>query len=314
MKVLGAAEVGELLDYGSLINVIDDAFADGVEMPTRHHHTIPATGGRDATLLVMPAWDRDKYIGVKTVCVMPDNANQGMAAVQATYQLFDRRTGQPLALLDGPELTARRTASASALAARYLAREESSRLLMIGTGVLASHLIRAHAAARPLEHVFIWGRNPDKAKKIAALFTDDGFTVEAVSDLDTAVASVDIISCATLALDPLIRGNLLIEGQHVDLVGGFTPLMREADDDAIRKARVYVDTPGACEEAGDISQPLTTGVLTLADIQGDLFSLSQGRVPGRQSAAEITLFKSAGCALEDLAAARLAYHRSGKSE
>jgi len=313
VDIITAEDLKRLLDYGSLINAIDDAFGEGIDAPERHHHTVTVDGGRDSTLLLMPAWDDQHYIGIKTVCAVPENAAIGLPAIQATYQLFDRATGRPLALLDGPELTARRTASASALASRYLSRDDCSTLLVIGTGVLSPHLIRAHAAARALTRVYVWGRNFDKAKKIAADFSDSGYSVEAVRDLDATLPNADIVSCATLSLDPLVKGALLMPGQHVDLIGGFTPLMRESDDDAVRRARLYVDTQGACTEAGDISQPLDAGIITRDDIQGDLFTLVSGDTPGRSGAEEITLFKSAGCALEDLAGARLAYERATRS-
>lgn len=312
MRHLDAEAIAGLLDRPSLIDALEAAFRSHITVPLRHHHTLPETDVRDSTLLLMPAWDDEAYIGIKIVAVMPGNSERNLPAVQATYMLLDRQTGTPLAILDGPEITARRTAAASALAARYLARDNASHLLMVGTGVLAPHLIRSHCAVRPITHVSVWGRNRAKAEAIVASFVDDDIAVQAVDDLEAAVANADIISCATLSQQPLILGDWLQAGQHLDLVGAFTPSMREADDQVIRRARVYVDTEGAITEAGDICQPITDGVLKVADIQGDLFSLAKGEVPGRQTAGEITLFKSAGTAIEDLAAARLAYERQGR--
>jgi ornithine cyclodeaminase len=184
---------------------------------------------------------------------------------------------------------------------------------MVGTGALAPQLVRAHAAARPIAEVAIWGRAPDKAERLATALAAalPGVAVRAVHDLESAARAADIVSCATLATEPLIRGAWLGPGQHLDLVGAFRPDMREADDEAVRRARVFVDTrAGALTEAGDVVQPLAAGVIAERDIQGDLFDLARG-APGRQGADEITLFKSVGTALEDLAAARLVAERLG---
>ncbi len=310
-QFLTAEDLCASLDYRSLVDALDAAFRGNVSAPSRHHHTVPAgAGGRDATLLLMPAWDDAHHIGVKMVTVMPDNAARGMPAVNASYQLLDRATGQLLALLDGPELTARRTAAASALASRFLSRPDSRRLLMVGAGVLAPHLVRAHASVRPIDAVTIWGRNLDKAERLADDLSGEAFAVAAADDLQAAVEVADIISCATLALDPLIHGDWLADGQHLDLVGGFTPHMREADDAALTRARVFVDTPNAMIEAGDLCDPLARGIISEVDIQGDLFRLARGEVVGRGDDTEITLFKSAGTAIEDFAAAVLAFERS----
>lgn len=307
VRVFDAASVADRLDYASLVAAIEAAFCADISVPPRHHHTIPSLAGRDATLLLMPAWSA-RFIGLKTVVVAPDNAGKGLPAVQAGYQLMDRETGQLLAMLDGPELTARRTASASALAARFLARPDSRHLTMVGTGVLAPHLIAAHASQRPIDHVTIWGRNFSKAEALAASLDGAGIAVRAEPDLETAVGRADIVSCATLATSPLVQGAWLRPGQHLDLVGAFTPEMREADDEALLRADIYVDTPDAMTSAGEICDPLARGVIAPADILGDLFDLCSGKIKSPRSDAEaITLFKSAGAALEDLAAAELVY-------
>jgi ornithine cyclodeaminase len=212
-----------------------------------------------------------------------------------------------VAVLDGTELTVRRTAAASALASSYLSREDSSRLLMVGTGNLAPHLVMAHAAARPISEVIVWGRRGEAAEDLAGRIAATGLAARATDDLEAAAASADIISCATLANEPLIKGNWLMAGQHVDLVGAFRPDMREADDEALRRADVYVDTrTGALSEAGEIVQGIANSAITESDVCGELTELARKIVPGRQDAAAITLFKSVGTALEDLAAAELA--------
>jgi alanine dehydrogenase len=305
MRAIGADAIHRALDYPSLVEALRRMFRDGCEAPVRHHHALP--GG---TLLLMPAWQPGGPLGVKIATVFPDNARHSLPSVFASVLLLDGETGRPLALLDGPSLTLRRTAAASALAADYLARPDSTRLLMVGTGALAPHLVAAHRALRPIEETMIWGRDPAKARALAARLCGDGGAARPVVDLAAAAAEADIVSCATLAREPLVRGEWLRPGAHLDLVGGYTPEMREADDAAVARASVYVDTiAGATREAGDIVQPLRSGVLAEHDIRGDLFALARGEAPGRRSADEITLFKSVGTALEDLAAARLALAR-----
>lgn len=259
----------------------------------------------------MPAWQSGRQIGVKIATVFPSNAEQGLPAVMGAYLLLDGKTGTPKALIDGPMLTLKRTAAASALASSYLSRTDSERLLMVGTGALAPYLVMAHASVRPICNVLIWGRNPDKAAKLAESLNRRDFRVEATSDLSAAAEGAHVISCATLSQEPLIQGAWLRPGQHLDLVGGFRPDMREADDAAIRRARVFVDTrEGATREAGDVIQPLETGALDAEDIAGDLFDMTRGERAGRRYYDQITLFKSVGTALEDLAAAELAFERA----
>ena len=313
MRVVGPEDVHRCLDDISLVDALAAMFRAGCEMPVRHHHRIEVPGGADATLLLMPAWQTGGPVGIKLVTVYPDNGRRGLPAVMGAYLLLDGATGAPRALIDGPALTVRRTAAASALAARFLARAETRGLLMVGTGALAPHLVRAHAAVRPIREVAVWGRDPGKAERLAAALAGDlpGVAVRAARNLAGAVGAADIISCATLATEPLIRGAWLEPGQHLDLVGAYTPAMREADDEAVRRARIFVDTrAGALKEAGDLVQPLEAGIIVEADIAGDLFDLTRGGT-GRRDDDEITLFKSVGTALEDLAAARLVAERLG---
>jgi len=274
--------------------------------------------GAASTLLLMPAWtdfnaagtSKDGHIGVKIVTVSPDNNAIGKPAVMGLYLLLDGRTGEPQALIDGQRLTQWRTACASALAASYLARADAERLLVIGAGALSPFLAQAHAAVRPLKTIRIWNRTPANAEKVVADLVAKGLPAEAAQDLDAELAEADIVSSATISTTPLVKGARLKPGAHVDLVGGFTPDMREADDEAISRARVYVDTrAGATKEAGDIVQPLASGVLKPEAIVADLAELTRGEKKGRESADEITLFKSVGAALEDLAAG-IAVYRS----
>ena len=309
MHIIKARELSRALDYNALVNALDIAFRDDYSIPARHHHTISSDCDEGATLLLMPAWS-ESYLGVKTAVVTPRNAALGLPSVNASYQLFDRQTGALIALIDGPELTARRTAAASALASRYLSKVNSSRLLMIGTGTLAPHLIEAHASQRGIKEVLVWGRHFEKAEAVVASINLPGVTLRAVDNLEVAIGDADIVSCATLAKAPLIFGKWLRSGQHLDLVGGFTRDMREADDMTVIRSRIFVDTEETIETAGDIWDPLSREVIQKRDILATLFSLSRGEAPlARPNGDEITFFKSAGTALEDLAAAVLAYQR-----
>jgi ornithine cyclodeaminase len=326
VKILSAAEVDAALDDLALIDRLDALFRAGCEMPLRHHHTIAqptGPGSADAMLLLMPAWTRGQstekgasHLGIKVVTVFPDNGKRSLPSIYGQYLLLDGTTGQTVAMLDGTMLTKRRTACASGLASRYLSRTDARRLLMIGSGALAPQLIRVHAKVRPIEEVAIWGRRPEQAARLAKELSvslpqvlSRPITVHAVADRREAISEADIISCATLSSTPLVEGDWLRRGQHVDLVGAYTPQMRESDDATVRRARVYVDTrAGALKEGGDIVQPLANGTISETDVIGDLYELTRGQRPGRAAgdATSITLFKSVGAALEDLAAAELA--------
>jgi len=313
MLVLDAAQTRAALPWDSLVKALADMFARGCVMPVRHHHEVEVPGEADATLLLMPAWQPGDYIGVKMVSVFPGNQGRGLPAIHGSYLLSSGRTGELLAIVDGGELTARRTAAASALAARYLAREDASRLLMVGTGRLSTNVIEAHAAVRPIRHVTIWGRDTKKAEATARDLDLKDIEISVATDLASAAREADVISCATLSSEPLILGDWLKPGSHLDLIGAFKPTMRETDDRAVSRASIFVDTrEGALSEGGDIVQPLRAGVITAEAIRADLFELARGKHTGRTSPDEITLFKSVGAALEDLAGAVLAFeaHRA----
>jgi len=311
LRNISAEDIDFALTYPALIDALDQAFRAGIEVPPRHHHTI-ARPGADATLLLMPAWTRadapEKFLGCKIVTVFPDNARIDRPSVYGSYMLASAETGEALAVMDGRALTAWRTGAASALASRYLARADAAHLVMVGAGALAPHLVRAHAAVRPIRRVTLWNRTRSRAVALAFGLAVGGIEATVADDLEAAVRDADIISCATLSREPLIHGAWLKKGTHVDLVGGFTPTMREVDDQAVKRARLYVDTrAGAAREAGDIVVPLKRRVISQADIRGDLFDLCGRRVKGRTSKDHITVFKSVGTAVEDLAAAMLVW-------
>jgi ornithine cyclodeaminase len=307
MLQLDAEQVAARLGRAPLIDALERAFQLEYHVPARQHYAIGDPQSAKNALLIMPAWRSGGCIGVKLATVFPGNAALGQTAVHATYALFDATTGVPLAVLDGTELTRRRTAAASALAARYLASPKASRLLMVGTGGLAPHVIESHAVVRPIRSVRVWGRRLDQAEAVARNLSGKPYDVEAVDDLEAAVRWADVISCATLAETPMVCGAWLRPGQHLDLIGSFTPAMREADDDALMRSSIFVDTrAGALADSGELLHALASGVITAANIRGELCDLARGTVPGRRSDEEITLFKSVGSAIEDLAAAELA--------
>jgi alanine dehydrogenase len=305
MRSIDAAAVHAALPYDRLIPHLRDAFRAGGEVPLRSRFHIDAVdGGSGGTLLLMPAWQPGRHIGIKTVSVFPDNAKLGLGSVAATYLLLDARSGEPKAVIDGEAITLRRTGCASALAAGYLARRDATHLLMVGAGSLAPHLIRAHCAVRNYTRIEIWNRNRARAEQTAAGLRDLGVTV--ADDLESAVRAADTISCATLSREPLVRGDWLKAGAHLDLVGAFTPEMHETDATALQRSSVYVDNrAGALKEPGDLVTPIAAGLFRAEDVRGDLFDLCRADVTARKSDSEITLFKSVGLALEDLAAAEL---------
>ena len=316
MRFIAAAEIEAALEFPTLIEAIAEAFRADITAPLRHHHGIPREGG-EATLLLMPAWTSgpaENFIGTKVVSVFPANSAGGRASVNGTYLLMRGESGEPLAVIDGRVLTLWRTSASSALAAGFLARADAESLLMIGAGALAPYLIRAHASVRPLRRIAIWNRTRERAEILATQLFSLGFPARATNDLESAVRAADMISSATLSSKPLIRGEWLQPGAHLDLVGGFKPTMREADDEALGRSRIYVDTrTGALREAGDIVDPLRRRIIREADIRGDLHDLCRDKAKGREKESEITLFKSVGTAVQDLATAMLIWRRFGRA-
>lgn len=305
MKLIDAAATRQALDFKSLIAALERLFIEGCEVPPRHVHAI----GEDLSTLLMPAWQPGRYLGIKTVHIAPGNSALGLPGLHSSYQLFDAKTGVPLAQIDGNEITSRRTAAASALAASRLARPDARTLLVVGTGRIGRLLPDAYRAVLPIEQVLVWDRKPASAQALAAQLSEQGLAARAVTELDAATAQADIISCATLATTPLIQGRWLPPGSHLDLIGSFTPTMREADDDCFVDAAVWVDTEEALRKSGDLLHPIASGVFSAAQLRGTLADLCRG-VPGRRKPAERTVFKSVGTALEDLAAAMLVYESS----
>ncbi|WP_160153733.1 ornithine cyclodeaminase family protein [Microbulbifer sp. ALW1] len=309
MHFISAETIRETIHYPHLIKALRQAFrSQDIEVPQRHHHHYQYSREHqnENTLLLMPAWQADGFLGVKTVVVAPDNRQQ--PSIQGQYALFDARTGTPRAIMDAASITAMRTAAASALAADFLAPADASVLLMVGTGTLAPELIRAHASVRPIKNVLVWGRSPEKAQRIVDALAGAPFSISVCGDLQEGMAQADIVSCATLSKTPLIYGKWLRPTQHIDLVGAYRPDMREADDLLIKRVALYVDVmPHAITETGDLSLPIESGVISASAILGDLPSLSRLDAPVDRTG--VTCFKSVGHALEDLVAASLVFNK-----
>ena len=299
MKNFDAAAVASELGWSRLIPALAEAFRNPPRVSLRGHHDIDPDNPGAVTLLTMPAWRAGDYIGVKLVNVVPENSQRGIPTVLGTYVLMSAKTGEALAIIDAPELTARRTAAASALAANTLAREDARNHLVVGAGKLAPYMASAMRAVRPIENTQIWARNPDKAWAAA-----ERADASVASDLEAAARNADIITCVTTTTRPIIAGDWLSPGTHLDLVGAFRPDMREVNDESIRKSSIFVDTrEGALREAGELADPISRNVISPEDVLADLAELVNGTHAGRRNEQEITLFKSVGTAIEDYAAA-----------
>ncbi len=314
MRIVDAAATRAALPFERLVPALRAMFERGCEVPQRHTHAIADADGTAAgTLLLMPAWQPGAYLGIKTVGIFPGNAGRGLPGLHSTYLLCDARTGVPLASMDGNEITSRRTAAASALAASYLAPAAARHLLVVGAGRVARLLPAAYRVVRPgLERVTVWARDAAAARALVEDLRGDGFEARVAGDLAAAVTAADVVSTATLATEPLIRGAWLRAASHLDLIGGFTPAMREADDACFAgDVDRWIDTTEALHKSGDLLGPMARGVFAAGDVRGTLADLV--RMPAgapEADRARRTVFKSVGTALEDLAAGRLVFEQS----
>ena len=308
MLQLDAAAMAQRLPLKPLVQALRNMFIAGCEAPQRHTHTV----GNAGTVLLMPAWQAGRYLGVKIINIVPGNSSRGLPGLHAVYLLFDANTGVPVALMDGSELTSRRTAAASALAAHYLARADVEHLVLLGCGRVAALLPEAMRSVRPnLQRVTVWNHRQEGAERLAGALRAQGFDAHASTELgitlESAVRSACIVSCATLSTTALVRGEWLAPGTHLDLIGSFTPQMREADGACFARSRVFVDTEEALLKAGDILQAVAEGHFNPARLQATLAQLCREQHPGRQQGGDITVFKAVGTALEDLATAEMAW-------
>lgn len=321
MRFITAPEIEIALDQKSLIEALRRAFRMGAsarpyQAPLRNRFYIENVHADPTILLNMPSWQVDGDLGIKMVTVNTGNPAKGLPMVQGVYLFLDAGTGKVRGILEAEMITVKRTAAASALASSYLSRSDASRLLIVGAGALARHFIDAHRAVRPISDVLVWNRTPKRAEELVANYRlqEDASALNSIGvtdDLEAAVSGADIVTCITASSEPVIFGDWVREGTHVDLVGAFSPDSRESDDALVKKARIFVDTrTGALAEAGDLIIPMNKGLITEDDVAADLFDLTQGERDGRRFYEQITLFKNCGSAIEDLVAARLAYQRT----
>lgn len=295
MRLIDAETVHRLLDYPSLVEALREAHRG--PPPEAAHMLCDEPGGGDNKFVTLVGWQRGAIIAVKLVGVFPSNLalEPQQPSVQGVVVAFDAATGSPRFVADGAAMTFRKTAADSALGASYLARDNADTLLVVGAGGLAPHMIEAHCTVRPsLRRVLVWNRTAERASALARDYRRKGLAVDAVDDLDRAVPQADIISCVTMSTAPLVRGVLLKEGAHLDLVGAYREDMREADDEAIVRGALFVDTRAGMNGAGDLRQPVDNGLRAWSDIRADLYELATGRAPGRADAGQITVFKNVG--------------------
>ncbi len=304
MKNITAHQIETLFSYQEFIPFLNDYLTQKIVVPQRNHFDIG-----DNSLLLMPAWS-EKYCGVKIATAFPNNRKIGKPTIHAVYTLFDAKTGEPLLQVDGKILTNKRTAAASALASQYLSKKGSKNLLMVGNGALCPELIKAHATVRPINNVKIWGRNTDSANRVVEENNWRDLNVEISKNIETDFVWADIISCATSAINPIVFGKYITSGTHIDLVGSYKPNMREADDDLVIKSSIFIDNEAAKKECGDIFIPLKNKIINESSIKGVLADLAKEKIKGRNSEKEITLFKSVGFALEDLAGAEYLFKKT----
>lgn len=305
MKVITAAQAEAALEYADLVESLREAHRGERSITDDAYLEEPDLGYGPNGFLVRPAWQYNDLLGAKLATVFPENPSKNMLTVHAVYVLFDGTNGKPLATMDGTVLTWFKTACDSALGASYLAREDAAIMLMVGAGAMAPHLIRAHVAVRPsIDKIMIWNRSENRARQLAEALDLDGREVVAITDLPKAVVESDVISMATSSPYGLITGADVSPGTHLDLVGAYTPDMREVDDEAVGKSRVYVDLVDTAMLTGELLQPIEAGVMTKDDIVGDLYDLCSGLVDGRQTLDEITMFKNGGGGHLDLMTAK----------
>jgi ornithine cyclodeaminase len=315
MLVLDANQIRTLAPTRRVVEALRQTFSKGGVVTVRTPTQMPGDSP-DRLFVSMLAMDRDGGPVIKLLTILPENRPKGLLTVQGAIVVFGK-TGTPLAILDGTVVTHLRTGAASALASEYLSREDSSHLVIMGTGALAPTMAVSHCAVRPIRRISVWGRRADQAKATAAAIRErvsKNVEVTVSDKIDQTVASADIISCSTSSSTPILAGKWLKPGAHVDLVGSFQPTKRESDDDVVLRARIFVDTyQGALHEGGDVVDPISRGLIDRSRIEGQLEDLASGRVKGRATDDEITMFKSVGTAIEDLATARMIVEAAGGS-
>ena len=313
MLVLNAEQIRKFAPTPLLVEALRKTFRAGSVVTERTPTSMPGGEG-DRLFVSMLAMYLDGGAAIKLLTILPDNPPKGLLTIQGAIVLFSR-TGEPVAILDGTVVTHLRTGAASALASEYLSRRDSAHLVIMGTGALAPTMAASHCAVRPIKRISVWGRRPGQAAVTAATIKErvgNDIEVSVSASIEETVATADIVSCSTSSPTPILAGKWLKPGAHVDLVGSFQPTKRESDDDVVLRSRIFVDTfKGALHEGGDVVEPLSRGIIARERIEGQLEDLTAGRVHGRANDLEITMFKSVGTAIEDLATARLVVEAAG---
>lgn len=312
--VLGHPEVTQLLPMDACIDVMASAFAALAEgsaiQPLRLAVRLPV---QRAALGLMPAYLGDRgAIGAKVVTVFPENRQTRFESHQGAVHLFEAEHGRLLALLDASSITAIRTAAASGVATRLLARPEAGELAILGSGTQAAMHLAAMRAVRPIRRVRVWSRNPANAARFAARQAElHGLPVEGCTTAREAVAGAEIICTTTAAQEPILCGEWVAPGAHVNAVGASVPPFRELDADLVVRSRLYTDRrESLLNEADDFRIPQREGLIGEEHLRGEIGEVIIGRVAGRTGADEVTLFKSLGLALEDVAAAHYIYQQA----
>lgn len=301
MHVFDAAAVHAALPWPFLIEALRKAHLG--PMPASDVVVQSDPAGGEAQFVTLPGWTPGGPIVVKMVGVFPQNATlqPPQPAVQGLVALFDGTTGGPLLAADGAAMTARKTAADSALGAAILAREDAETLLIVGAGALAPHFAGAHLAARPsLRRVMVWNRTAARAEAVVKQLRDQDIDASVSRDLDASVAGADVVSCVTMSDTALVKGAILRPGTHLDLVGAYLPTLREADDAALARGTIFVDSRNNMQGGGDLSQAVASGAITWDAVKADLFELVQGKSSSRTSSDQITVFKNNGGAHLDL--------------
>lgn len=307
MHHFDAQAVAAALPYPSLVAALAQGLQSPIEMPAR---SVLAPNHDDSCVLLMPAWKSRQLMGVKLVSVWPGNNAVGLPAVSGVYVLISCENGQPLAVMDGTELTLRRTAAAAALAARTLARKDSRTLAVLGTGALSVPLVQAHVGVMPIDSVQVWGRNLERAQLTVERLRQQGIGASVSQDLEQTLAQTDVVAVATTASEPFIPAPWVRPGTHLGLVGAFTPRMAEAEPGLMPLAQVFADHRSAViEKGGEVWQALQQGLILPAAIEADLSELvARPQQEWRKGEQSITVFKSVGFASLDLIAAERVYH------
>ncbi|TPH14040.1 ornithine cyclodeaminase family protein [Litorilituus lipolyticus] len=313
MKVISAEQVHQSLNFADLVPLLKDSFSKPFHMPQRQVHLLaPEDKSSHDAFALLPSWNED-VIGNKAFTYFPDNAEKyDLPGLFSKVMLFKRQTGEPLALVDGTSITYWRTAAISALASQLLSRENSRHLMLFGTGNLSTYIIHAHLSVRDISKVTIWGRSLSKVNNIIEEMSAHYPQVEFVASttVDEECMQADIICCATGSKIPLFNGELIKPGCHIDCLGNHVASARECDTTSILRARVFVDSlTNTLNEAGELLIPMSEGVFKAEDIIGELADMCRKPELLRQSADEITLFKSVGTAISDLVAAYQVYQR-----